>query len=116
VTCEIALRSPEPDDRVIDGQSILLLNTPLNRLMMRSQSSGDGKERWIFAATQQYTGSFNPRLRNRHQLRHIRIADRQLNRPRHAVMTFDPVPRIKGQGGRQWNRSESHANDQGIGT
>ena len=40
MTCEIALRSPEPDDRVIDGQSILLLNTPLNRLMMRSQSSG----------------------------------------------------------------------------
>jgi len=31
--------------------------------------SGDGKERWIFAVTQQYAGSFNPRLRNRHQLR-----------------------------------------------
>jgi hypothetical protein len=98
VTCEIALRSPEPDDRVIDGQSILLLNASLNRLMMRSQSSGDGKERWIFVVTQQYTDSFNPtrrfspRLRNRHQLRHIRIGDRQLNHPRHAVMTFEPCP------------------------
>jgi hypothetical protein len=54
---------------------------------MQSQGSGDGKERWIFAVTQQYTGSFNPtrrfgsRPRNRHQLRHIRIADRQLNHP-----------------------------------
>jgi hypothetical protein len=36
------------------------LNIPLNRLMMQSQRSGDGKERWIFAVTQQYTGSFNP--------------------------------------------------------
>jgi hypothetical protein len=30
-------------------------------------------------------------------------------------MTFDPVPRIKGQGTRQWNLSESHANDQFYG-
>jgi hypothetical protein len=58
-----------------------MASTPLNRLMMQSQRSCDGKERWIFAVTQQYTGSFNPRLRNRHQLRHIRIADRQLNHP-----------------------------------
>jgi hypothetical protein len=63
------------------------LNTPLNRLMMQSQSPSDGKERWIFAVTQQYTGSFNParrfrpRPRNRYQLRHIRIPDRQLNHP-----------------------------------
>ena len=98
MTCEIALRSPEPDDRVIDGQSILSLNTPLNRLMMQSLSLGVSKERWIFAVTQQYTGSFNPtrrfspRLRNRNRFRHIRIADRQLNHPRHAVMTFDHCP------------------------
>jgi hypothetical protein len=64
-----------------------MASTPLNRLMMQSQRSCDGKERWIFAVTQQYTGSFNParrfrpRPRNRHQLRHIRIADRQLNHP-----------------------------------
>jgi len=45
VTCEIALRSFAPDDRVVDAQSILSRNTPLNHLMMQSQSSGDGKER-----------------------------------------------------------------------
>ena len=43
VTCEIGLRPPEPDDRVINGRSILLLNALLNRLMMRSQSSGTAK-------------------------------------------------------------------------
>jgi len=31
-----------------------------NSLMMQPQSSGDGKERCIFAVTEQYMGSFNP--------------------------------------------------------
>jgi hypothetical protein len=30
-------------------------------------------------------------------------------------VTFDPVPRIKGQGTWQWNRSESHEHDQFYG-
>jgi hypothetical protein len=63
------------------------LNTPLNRLMMKSQSSGDGKERRILAVTQQYTRPFNSarrfrsRPRDRRQLGHIGIADRQLDHP-----------------------------------
>ena len=57
VTCEIALRPPEPDDRVINGRSILLLNALLNRLMMRSQSSGTAKN--------DATCRFSPRLLNR---------------------------------------------------
>jgi hypothetical protein len=81
---------------------------------------GDGKERGIFAVTQQYTGSFNPARRfgsrpcNRHQLRHILITDRQLN-PAPCRHDLRPLPRIKGQGTGQRNRSESHANDQFYG-
>jgi hypothetical protein len=83
------------------------LNTPLNRLMMQSQSSGDGKERGILAVSQQYTGSFNParrfrpRPRNQHQLRHIRIADRQLNHPppcSHDLRTPSRESRARVQG------------------
>jgi AAA ATPase domain len=89
--------------------------------MVQPQSSGDGKERGIFAVTQQYPGSSNPARRfasrpcNRHQLRHILIADRQLNHPPPCRHDLRPLPRIKGQGTGQRNRSESHANDQFYG-
>jgi hypothetical protein len=74
------------------------LNTPLNRLMMRSQSSGDGKERWILAVTQQYTGSFNPARRLVRDraidisfATSVSLIDNSITR-RHAVVTFASRP------------------------
>jgi hypothetical protein len=64
--------------------------------MMQSQSSGDGKERWIFAIGQQYTGPFNTARQFRSRP-HDRISFATSASPidksitcRHAVMTFDP--------------------------
>jgi hypothetical protein len=80
--------------------------------MAQSQNSGDGKERGISAVTQQYTGSFNlgPPVPSATAPIDINFAtsaslliDNSITR-RHAVMTFDPVLRIKGQGTKQWNR------------
>jgi hypothetical protein len=68
--------------------------------MMQSKRSGDGKERWIFAITQQDTRPFNParrlrsRPRGRRQLRHIWESTTQSL----TDTTFDPALRIRGLG------------------
>jgi hypothetical protein len=71
----------------LSGAKVILSSLSEKRmsLMIQSQISGDRKERRIFAVTQHYTRPFNParrlgsRSRHRRQIRHIRIADQQLN-------------------------------------
>jgi hypothetical protein len=63
------------------------LDTPLDGLMMQSQSPTDCKERGIFSISQQYPRPLDParrlssRLRYRSQLRRIHLSERQLDRP-----------------------------------
>jgi hypothetical protein len=95
-------------------------------LMIIATDCGDvGDFRWTYKFTDSEridrtlvvdiadTGSFNQARRygsrpcNRHQLRHILVADRQFNHLPPCRHDLRPLPRIKGQGAGQRNRSES---------